>query len=135
MIHESRSPPGSYLDLASSSRNSNVVFLARFPRRLGRPYSTSSTLSSLRWCPSLLRSSAADDELIDVWLLASGLSIARRASRSKGADWAPKWAWLAGLGPLRPSQLPPSPGVGSRVFKILSPSACGPLSSVSLRIG
>jgi hypothetical protein len=36
-IHESRSPLGSYLDLASSSDNSDVVFLARFPRRLGRP--------------------------------------------------------------------------------------------------
>jgi hypothetical protein len=28
MIHESRSPPGSYLDLASSSGNFDVVFLA-----------------------------------------------------------------------------------------------------------
>jgi hypothetical protein len=37
MIHESRSPQGSYLDLASSFGNSDVVFLARFPRRLGRP--------------------------------------------------------------------------------------------------
>jgi hypothetical protein len=37
MIHESRSPPGSYLDLASSSGNSDVVFIARFPRRLGSP--------------------------------------------------------------------------------------------------
>jgi hypothetical protein len=42
MIHESRSPPGSCLDLASNSWNSDVVFLARFPRRLGRPYTTSS---------------------------------------------------------------------------------------------
>jgi hypothetical protein len=37
MIHESRSPPGSYLDLASSSGNSDVVFLARFPHQLGDP--------------------------------------------------------------------------------------------------
>jgi hypothetical protein len=39
LVHDTwiRSPPGSYLDLASSSGNSNVVFLARFPRRLGRP--------------------------------------------------------------------------------------------------
>jgi hypothetical protein len=36
-IHELRSPPGSYLDLASSFGNSDVVFLARFPRQLGRP--------------------------------------------------------------------------------------------------
>jgi hypothetical protein len=32
-----RSPPGSFLHLASSSGNSDVVFRARFPRRLGRP--------------------------------------------------------------------------------------------------
>jgi hypothetical protein len=37
MIHKSRSPLGSYLDLASNSGNSDVVFLARFPRRLERP--------------------------------------------------------------------------------------------------
>jgi hypothetical protein len=37
MIHESSSPPGSYLDLASNFGNSDVVFLARFPCRLGRP--------------------------------------------------------------------------------------------------
>jgi hypothetical protein len=30
MINEPRSPPGSYLDLASSYGNSDVVFLARF---------------------------------------------------------------------------------------------------------
>jgi hypothetical protein len=40
-----------------------------------------------------------------------------------------------GLDPLRPSPRPPSPDVASRVFQILPPSACGPLSSVSLRIG
>jgi hypothetical protein len=38
------------------------------------------------------------------------------AARSKGVDWAWKWAGPAGLGPLRPSQWPPSPRVGSRVF-------------------
>jgi hypothetical protein len=32
-----RSPPGSYLDLDPSSWNSDVVFHARFPRRLGGP--------------------------------------------------------------------------------------------------
>jgi hypothetical protein len=36
MIHESRSTPGSYLDLASNSGNSDVVFLARFPCWLGQ---------------------------------------------------------------------------------------------------
>jgi hypothetical protein len=32
----------------------------------------------------------------------------------------------AGLGPFRPSRRPPWPGVSSRVFLILPPSACGP---------
>jgi hypothetical protein len=32
-----RSPPGSYLNLDPSSWNSDVVFHARFPRRLGEP--------------------------------------------------------------------------------------------------
>jgi hypothetical protein len=34
MVHESRAPLGSYLDLTSSSGYSDMVFLARFPRRL-----------------------------------------------------------------------------------------------------
>jgi hypothetical protein len=48
------------------------------------------------------------------------------------------WArrpWLTGLGPPQPSCLPSSRGVSSRVFWILPPSACGPLSSVSLLVG
>jgi hypothetical protein len=48
------------------------------------------------------------------------------AARSKRADWAPEWAGLAGLGPFRPSQSPPSPGVGSRVFYILPLLHVGP---------
>jgi hypothetical protein len=48
------------------------------------------------------------------------------------------WAGLpgpTGLGPSRPSSLPPLRGVGSRVFWILPPFACRPLLPVSLRVG
>jgi hypothetical protein len=43
------------------------------------------------------------------------------AARSKGADWAPKWAGPAVLGPLRPSQLPPLP---FRSFPLLHVGPC-----------
>jgi hypothetical protein len=50
-----------------------VVFHARFPRRLGRPYTTSTTLISEMVSLKLLCFSAADDELINAWLSARGL--------------------------------------------------------------
>jgi hypothetical protein len=48
------------------------------------------------------------------------------AARLKGGDWAPKWVGPTGLGPFRPSQPPPSRGVGSRAFKILPLLHMGP---------
>jgi hypothetical protein len=51
-----------------------------------------------------------------------------------GVGWAGR-PGPTGLGWPQPSRLPPLPGVSSRVFSILPPSACGPLSSVSLRVG
>jgi hypothetical protein len=115
--------------------SSDVVFHARFPRRLGRPKTTSTTLLSEMVSLKLLCSSAADDELIDAWLLVRGLQIAREVSRSKGGRLGPEMVWASRPGPISaqfaasfawccfPSLLDPSP------------SACGPLSSVSLRVG
>jgi hypothetical protein len=54
-------------------RSFDVVFHARFPRRLWRPETTRTTLLSEMVSHKLLCSSAVDDEWIDAWILASEL--------------------------------------------------------------
>jgi hypothetical protein len=54
-------------------RSSDMVFHARFPRRLGRPYTTSMTLLSDMVSLKLLCSSTVDDEWIDAWPFAPWL--------------------------------------------------------------
>jgi hypothetical protein len=54
-------------------RISDVVFHARFPHRLGRSQTTSTTLLSEMVPLKLLCSLVADDERIRAWLQASGL--------------------------------------------------------------
>jgi hypothetical protein len=115
-------------------RSSDVVFHARFPRRLGRPWTTSMTLISKMVSLNLLCSSRADDKLIDAWLSP------REASRSKGVPTRPR----NGLG--RPAWADRPEPTSTQFVACFArccflsllyppPSACGPLSSVSLRIG
>jgi hypothetical protein len=54
-------------------RSFDMVFHARFPRRLGRPQTTSTNLLFEMVSVKLLCPSTADNELIDAWLSARGL--------------------------------------------------------------
>jgi hypothetical protein len=48
--------------------------------------------------------------------LSQGAINSREVARSKGGDWASKWAGPTGLGPFRPSPWPSLPDVASQVF-------------------